>query len=271
MTKNTNPAAVVNDSTDASTDPSPTASTPAAFDPQGCADAVVAAVAAGQDATQVALLLPTGTTKRATGQRNEVLAAVAASKDPSALAVLVDAMPLAAAVVPTKTVVAAIPTDPADVLAAFATTVTFYASISGADVPRGPLAAFVAAAAKVPTKDDAGPIVASIVGRVKRGGGSQSTGTRQDRSDGRDLSRLAADTFNFRGCTAKVKVTDDGMAVTVKRGSDSVGTFPNLSAAGRAAAEADGAVKPSVNGWASWLTKDGRTADAVSRGVLAGQ
>ncbi len=248
--------------------------------------AILAAMHAGtgeSPAHDVAAILPTGTTARATAARNAlatpVMSAAAVSPDhdvAAAIDILTTAFGIAAQAGGRQPAVV-IPTDPADVLAAFATAAAFYAVTVGpvAISDRTPVGRFLAAARAIPATADAGSVLAAVIGRGSRTRQAGS-GTRNVVPDGvRDVALLAAlgnDALTYSGCTATVSQDDDTMSVTVRRGKKVVGTAGNLTAAARIANATDERPRgTSVNGWAdAWVTADGRSADAVARGALTG-
>lgn len=271
MAKNTNPSTTASDATSDTAAPEKRAKA-APWTPDATVASIREAVANGGDAAVVAALLPGGPATRSDGgpttvgnRRNAVLAALA-PVDPAAMAVVIDAIPLAAAVTPRSREV--VPADHGANLAALAAITAAYVAIHGvdlSDVP-GPVRSFAQAATKVDVTD---PAAAGDLARAVIRGRTGAAGTRTDRSDGRDLSRLAGESFGFRGCDATVTVDGDALAVVVTRGRKAVGTFTSLSAAGRAAytADTDGRTTQ-VDGWSAWRTSDGRTVDAVARGLV---
>lgn len=137
--------------------------------------------------------------------------------------------------------------------------------------PRTPLGRFLAAAVAAVGADpdtDTAAHLARILGRTPgRATTSQAGGprTRTDRSAGRDLANLAGVTLT--GPNGATAVIDPSGAVAVTLADGTTADAASLTAAANLAS-GPGA---SVNGWLGWRASDGRTADAVARGVVASQ
>lgn len=167
----------------------------------------------------------------------------------------------------------AAPVSVDDMLAALANLVTaadvFGVAVGDQPGPRTPAGRFLAAARAIPASPDAASTLAriGIRGTGGRATTSQTGGprTRTDRSAGRDLANLAG--IELHGPNdALAHVNPDG-SVGVVTADGTSHDAASLTAAANLAA-GPGA---SVNGWLGWRTSDGRTADAVARGVVASQ
>jgi len=269
MAKIQKPGTVAADSTaDKTTD---TKTKKPAWDAAPVASAIIAAITTDKaDAAAVAAILKADASTEA--RRNAVLTAVMlGGADASTAGVLTDAMKIAA-VPAEKKARTVVPPDHDAVFAAFAACLTAYATIHGFSPDRGPVAAFLSAATKVPhdatteANDNAAAVVRSV---VKKGGPRGGTGTRAT-VEGRDASKVAAlpaDSLSYRDHTATVSIGEDGrLSIRVRDAAKKiVGTVNNMTAAAKLA---NGGT--SVNGWEdAWVTKDGRTAHAVAIGIAA--
>jgi hypothetical protein len=251
----------------------PDATTPApAADPVAAIVAVLTADGATPDA--VAAVLRTITRNR-DAIIGRVSSAVVAhyGADGAAIGAAVGVL-TAAATIAATTSAPVPPLTPAAVLSAIAAATVLAPS---ADIgPRTPLGRFLTAAAAVAPFDGADhaavlsrflPTIGVAVSGRGRGSAAASGAprTRTDRSGGRDAAVLTdVDLIGPNG--AHAVTTDQGATYVVTAADGSaVGAFASLTAAANAADGADGA---SHNGWIAWRAADGRTADAVARGVV---